>query len=319
MSRETTMDGAPRVSVVVPVFNSAATLGTLVERIGRVLDSAGCTHEVILVNDGSRDDTWDRLLALAAERPGMQILDMMRNYGQHNALLAGIRHARGEIIVTMDDDLQHPPEEIPTLLRVLADGYDVVYGSPVAEQHGLWRDLASRLTKLALTSAMGATTARQVSAFRVFRTPLRRAFATYNGPFVSVDVLLTWATTRFRSVAVNHQPRAVGVSHYTLGKLVTHALNMLTGFSTWPLRAASLVGFGFTLLGLVVLCFVVVTYVLRGGSVPGFPFLASIIAIFSGAQMFALGIMGEYLSRIHFRTMERPAYTIREHIVGPGA
>jgi glycosyltransferase involved in cell wall biosynthesis len=310
---------APRVSVVIPVFNSASTVTVLVERINRVLDSIACSHEIILINDGSRDDTWRRLVTLASRSPGYQVIDMMRNYGQHNAILAGIRHARGELIVTMDDDLQHPPEEIPTLLASLTDAVDVVYGTPLAEQHGLWRDLASRFTKLALSSAMGAVTARQVSAFRIFRTKLRGAFAEYNGPFVSIDVLLTWATTCFCSVPVSHHPRSTGASQYTFGKLVTHALNMMTGFSTWPLRAASLVGFAFTLLGMAVLCFVVVAYIVNGGSVPGFSFLASMLAIFSGAQMFALGIMGEYLSRIHFRTMDRPAYAVREHIFGPTA
>ena len=141
------------------------------------------------------------------------MLDMMRNYGQHNALLAGIRHARGEVIVTMDDDLQHPPEEIPKLLAPIAKGYDVVYGSPLEEQHGVCRDLASRLTKLALSSVLGATTARHVSAFRAFRTELREAFATFDGPFVSIDVLLSWATTRFSFVDVAHRARSIGDSH----------------------------------------------------------------------------------------------------------
>jgi len=313
------VDGRSRLSIVVPVYNSAGTVRMLVERIGRVLCDGDWTHEIVLINDGSRDDTWKCLVDLASERPDLQVLDMMRNYGQHNALLAGIRHARGDIIVTMDDDLQHPPEEIPKLLAALAGGYDVVYGVPAAEQHGLWRDLASQLTKLALSSVMDARTARHVSAFRAFRTEMRKAFAAYNGPFVSIDVLLTWATSRFGSVIVTHQARLIGDSQYTVRKLATHALNMMTGFSTWPLRIASLVGFTFTLLGLSVLCFVIVNYFVRGSSVPGFPFLASIVAIFSGAQMFALGIMGEYLSRIHFRTMDRPAYTVREHISGSRA
>jgi len=144
----------------------------------------------------------------------------------------------------------------------------------------------------------------------VFRTELRDAFADYQASFVSIDVLLTWATSRFGAVKVPFKPRRSGSSGYTFGKLVRHALDMMTGFSTAPLQLASLIGFGCTLFGVVILVFVVGRYFLEG-SIPGFPFLASIIAIFSGAQLFALGVIGEYLARMHFRTMNRPAYAIR--------
>jgi undecaprenyl-phosphate 4-deoxy-4-formamido-L-arabinose transferase len=267
---------------------------------------------VILVNDGSRDRSWEKICALSQIYPWVYGLNLMRNYGQHNALLCGIRAAQGEIIVTMDDDLQHPPQEIPKLLSKINEGYDVVYGTPERQQHGLWRDLASSLTKLALQSAMGAEAAREVSAFRAFRTHLREAFAAYQNPYVSIDVLLTWSTTRFAAVSVQHQPRLIGRSNYTFRKLMRHALNMITGYSILPLRFASLLGFGFALFGVLVLIYVVGRYLIQGGSVPGFPFLASTIAIFSGVQLFALGIIGEYLARMHFRLMDRPTYVIRE-------
>jgi undecaprenyl-phosphate 4-deoxy-4-formamido-L-arabinose transferase len=213
----------------------------------------------------------------------------------------------------MDDDLQNPPEEIPKLLAKLSEGWDVVYGTPEeVQQHGLWRNLASSITKLALQGVMSVQTARKVSAFRAFRTMIRKAFSTYQGPFVSIDVLLTWGTIRFAAISVRHDARYSGASNYTFRKLITHALNMMTGFSTWPLQLASLVGFGFTLFGLAILAYVLGRYLILGYSFPGFPFLASVIAIFSGAQLFALGIMGEYLARMHFRMMERPTYAIRE-------
>ncbi|MHB1132073.1 MAG: glycosyltransferase family 2 protein [Chloroflexota bacterium] len=299
------------LSVVIPVYNSAPGLDALVGRLMPVLRQLGRPFEVVLVNDGSRDDSWTEMSNLVSRYPELRCLDLMRNYGQHNALLAGIRSAVGEFIVTMDDDLQNPPEEIPNLLAKLDEGFDVVYGTPLQEQHGLWRDLASQITKLALQSAMGATTARQVSAFRAFRAQLREAFVRFQGPFVSIDVLLTWATTRFTAVRVRHDPRRVGVSQYTLRKLITHALNMMTGFSTLPLQMASWLGFVCTALGVVVLMYVLGRLVLEGGSVPGFPFLASMVAIFSGAQLFALGIIGEYMARMHFRSMDKPAYAVR--------
>jgi len=139
---------------------------------------------------------------------------------------------------------------------------------------------------------------------------LREAFASYQSPFVSIDVLLTWATTRFAATTVAFQPRRSGSSNYTFTKLVRHALDMMTGFSTAPLQLASLIGFSCTLFGIGVFFYVLGRYCLEG-SVPGFPFLASIIAIFSGAQLFALGVIGEYLARMHFRTMNRPVYIIR--------
>ncbi len=306
-------DGAS-ISVVVPVYRSERLLEELVKRLLAVLPTTSARREVILVNDGSPDQSWRVIADLVARYPEVQGLDLMRNYGQHNALLAGIRVARGEIIVTIDDDLQHPPEDIPKLLAKLAEGYDVVYGAPQSEDHGLWRDLASQVTKLALQAAVGAETARKVSAFRAFRTPVREAFATYQSPFLSIDVLLTWGTTRFAAVPVRHDRRLAGTSNYTFRKLVTHALNMATGFSTLPLQVASLVGFGFTLFGIVVLAYVLGRALLEGGSVPGFPFLASVIAIFSGAQLFALGIIGEYLARMHYRLMEKPTYTVRQRL-----
>lgn len=298
---------------MVPVYNSEGSLRELVARLTRTLERSTSVFEVILVNDGSRDRSWQVICELQGELASVRGIDLMRNYGQHNALLCGIRSATCDVIVTIDDDLQNPPEEIVKLLDRLDAGFDVVYGTPEIESHGLWRDLASRVTKIALQSTMGASTARKVSAFRAFRTTVREAFATYRGPFVSIDVLLTWGTTRFEAVVVRHDPRRIGASNYTFRKLVTHALNMMTGFSTLPLQLASVTGFFFMLFGVGSLIYVVGRYLLQGTTVAGFPFLASQIAIFSGAQLFALGVIGEYLARMHFRMMERPTYAVREH------
>lgn len=302
------------LSIVVPVYNSEGSLDALLERLERALPGLSETYELILVNDGSHDGSWEKITGLSQEYVWLRGLNMMRNYGQHNALLAGIRSAKYDLIITMDDDLQHPPEVLHLLLEKLNEGYDVVYGTPQHEQHGVWRDLASQVTKLALQSAMGAETARKVSALRAFRTHLRKAFANYQGPYVSIDVLLTWSTTRFASVPVRHDQRLVGKSNYTFRKLVMHALNMMTGFSTLPLQLASMLGFLFALFGGLVLIYVLGRFIVQGGSVPGFPFLASTIAIFSGVQLFALGIIGEYLARMHFRMMDKPSYVIREEI-----
>ena len=301
------------LSIVVPVYNSEQILPLLHERLTKVLLKYNEEYEIIFIEDFSSDNSWDIIKQLVKTDQCVSGVRLSRNYGQHNALLCGIRKAKYGIIVTIDDDLQNPPEEIPNLIETFNKGYDVVYGTPVEEKHGLLRDLASRITKYVLQGAMGAQTARNVSSFRVFRTSLRDAFKNYTGSFVSIDVLLTWGTTRFIAQPVKHEERKIGVSNYTFRKLLTHAMNMITGFSVLPLQIASVVGFFFALFGVGVFCLVVIRYLLHGTPVPGWHFLASIISIFSGAQLFTLGIMGEYLARIHFRVMEKPAYSVREN------
>lgn len=303
------------ISVVIPVYNSEASLPPLVERLERVLPGLAGVHEIILINDGSRDGSWDAVRRLSARSPLVIGINFVRNYGQHNALLAGVRAARYPICVTMDDDLQHPPEEIGRLLAGLAGGADVVYGTPNRRQHSLWRNLFSQYTKTMMSRAMKIDTIVDINAFRAFRTEIRQAFVTYESPTLLLDVLLSWGTSRFAAVPVDHQPRTMGRSNYTPLKLFDHAMLMLTGFSTAPLRFASSLGFLFTLFGVAVLLYVVARYLINGSSVPGFPFLASVVAIFSGAQLFALGIIGEYLARIFNRSIERPVYVVKE-VVG---
>jgi glycosyltransferase involved in cell wall biosynthesis len=300
----------PSLSIIIPVYRSERILPELHRRLVCALEEIAWPFEIILVEDGGGDHSWPIIEDLARADQRVKGIRMSRNYGQHNALLCGIRAARHEIIVTMDDDLQNPVSEIAPMLAALTPEFDVVYGAPRTEQHGFLRNLASRLTKIALTSAMGAETARNVSAFRVFRTRLREGFRDYRSPNVSIDVLLTWTTSRFTAIKVRHEPRAEGQSGYTVRQLIRHAFNLMTGFSTLPLQVASLAGFVLTLFGVLVLAWVLAHYLMYGRVAPGFAFLASIITIFSGAQLFALGIFGEYLARMHFRTMDRPPYVI---------
>ena len=302
----------PTVSIVIPVFNAEATLSALCLALAAELPGISSDYEIILVEDCSRDRSWKVIETLARKDQRIRGIALGRNFGQHNALLCGIRAARHEIVVTIDDDLQHPAAEIRLLLAELAEGNDVVYGVPHVEQHGLLRNLASRMTKIALQSTIGVESARNVSAFRAFYTHLRDGFESFQSPSVSIDVLLAWTTSRFSSVKVNHRPRANGESNYTLRMLVSHAFNLITGFSALPLKLASVAGFGLTVFGLLILAYVLIQYFVNGSNVPGFAFLASVITIFSGTQMFVMGIFGEYLARIHFRTLNRPPYFVRE-------
>ena len=299
------------VSVVVPVYNGQATLRALVERLTPVLQSAAADYEIVLVNDCSRDSSWDVVRELARRDAHVRGVDLVRNSGQHNALLCGIRLARYDVIVTMDDDLQNRPEDVPLLLDALGDGYDVVYGRPARRQWGAVRNGLSHVMKIALRSTMSAKTAELVGGFRAFRTTVREAFAHYRARFTNIDVMLTWGASRFTAVTVTHELRREGRSGYTYYRLFVHTWNMVTGFSTLPLQVATAVGFSFTLLGIATLLYAVVRWVLYGSVVQGFTFLASIISIYAGAQLFAIGIIGEYLGRMFQRTSGEPGYVVR--------
>ena len=302
------------LSVVVPVYRAEKTLNELYRRLTAVLAHHPEPFEIILVDDHSDDGSWAIIEALARRDQRVRGFRLGRNFGQHGALLCGIRAARYPVTVTLDDDCQNPPEEISALLARLAEGYDVVYGAPEQARHGFFRDRASLLTRIALRGFMGAETARYVSAFRALRTDLRDAFADYSNPFVSIDVLLTYGTSRFSHVIVRQDARLAGKSNYTFRKLAAHAVNMITGFTALPLRLASVTGLAFAFLGALMLAYVLVNFVVTGGIVQGFAFLASAIAIFSGVQLLALGILGEYLGRIHERTMGRPPYRVSERV-----
>lgn len=305
-------DSRNLVSIVVPVYFGSETLTELARRLLAVFDSRTEDCEILFINDGSEDNSWEVIQNLSAKYTNVSGINLIRNFGQHNAVLAGIRQANGEVIVTMDDDLQNPPEEVPKLLEKLSEGHDVVYGVPELEQHGKFRDSASAMTKFAMRVGLGFKHANQSSAFRAFRTHLRRAFAKFHSRYVSIDVLLTWGTKNFSWVTVEHAERTVGQSGYNLRKLFTHMMNMVTSFSTIPLKLASIVGFSFTLFGLLFLLYIFYNYLVHGSSVPGFAFLGSMIAIFSGVQLFSLGIIGEYIGRIHQRALNEPCYVISE-------
>jgi glycosyltransferase involved in cell wall biosynthesis len=301
----------PTLSIVIPAYNSERTIGTLIDRLLAVVSGIATSYEVLIVNDASVDGTWRVIESMAAAHAEVRGIDLVRNHGQHNALLCGIRAARHDVVITMDDDLQNQPEDIPRLLEALQAGADVVYGTPQHQRWGIARNVAATVTKMVLQNVMGADTARMVSGFRAFHRDVRDAFAGYTARFVNIDVLLTWGAARFVAVPVQHAPRQIGRSNYTLRRLIRHTLDMMTGFSTYPLKLATATGFVFTAFGIGVLAWVLSRYAIYGVVVQGFTFLASIIAIFGGAQLFALGIMGEYLARMFSRSMGQPSYTVR--------
>ena len=303
----------PTISVVIPVYRSEKSIGILVKQLADTLPTITDEFEVILVEDNGEDGSWVVIQELSTKYKWVRGFKLTRNFGQHNALLCGVRAARYEFTVTMDDDLQHPANGIADLVELVISGFDVAYGTPARQRHSLLRNIASLVTKWVLQGAMGAETARSISAFRAFRTSLRDSFAEFRGPQVNIDVLLTWGTTRFVASPMPHARRTIGASNYTFGKLVAHTFNMVTGFSTLPLRFASTLGLLMTVFGFVMLVYLLLSQVFAFQFVvPGFTFTASLISIFAGAQMFTLGIIGEYLARMHLRAMDKPAYIVRQ-------
>lgn len=302
-----------KISVVVPCYRSRNTLDELIERLHACLPQSAEAFEVILVIDGSPDDTYAVARALERQHPDtMRTVLLRRNYGQHNALLAGIMRARYGVTVTMDDDLQHRPEEIGYLIEGLRDPLiDLVYGVAQEEEHGFVRSLSSRVVKAAL-SASGVPNAKDVSAFRAFRTDLRDGFGHVADPFASLDVLLSWSTNSVERRALPMDRRANGASNYSLASLTRHAMNMVTGYGTGPLKLVTWLGMACSLLGFGLFISVIIRFWTGGIEVAGFTTLASMLAILSGALMLSIGILGEYIGRLHFRSMQRPTFLVKE-------
>jgi undecaprenyl-phosphate 4-deoxy-4-formamido-L-arabinose transferase len=314
MAPDAPIDARPTVSVVIPAYRSPGTLDELCEELHRVLTPLTSGIEVIIVDDGSPDETWSAIVGLATRHEWVRGLRLLRNYGQHNALLAGITAATGELIVTVDDDLQNPPDQIPILFEALGADVDLVYGYPQAEQHSTGRNVASRLTKWLMSVGLGKDVNSRASAFRLFRSHLVTPMREIRDPFVSIDVLLTWSTAKVRAVPVRFDPRRAGTSGYGFRRLARHTLNMVTGYSTAPLRFVSAIGTMSALIGFGLLVLVLARWAIGSSSVPGFTFLAGAITLFSGVQLLSLGVLGEYLGRMHFRSMGRPGFVVRDEV-----
>lgn len=303
----------PQVSVVIPCYATGSRIERLVSSVEAVMATIPNTNfEIIFVVDGSPDNTWDCVLRACAKDKHIHGINLMRNFGQHAALLAGIRKATGSYIVTMDDDFQHDPNDIPRLLSALTSEYDLIYGVSSVEEHSFFRNLASQAYKWIAQHFLGLQDARNITAFRAFRRELASGFYQTEDPFAPLDVLLSWTTTKVGTQRVEMREREDGASGYSFRKLVSHALNAVTGYSTKPLRIVTILGlatFGVSTLLLIVF---IVRYLSGDISVAGYPSLAIMIAFFSGTQLLSLGVMGEYLGRLHLRSMGKPRYVIRD-------
>ncbi|MGH6999936.1 MAG: glycosyltransferase family 2 protein [Stellaceae bacterium] len=302
---------APALSIVIPVYNGAQTIGALVAALQALAVPGG--HEIVLVNDGSPDDSLAVCRGLMeSARVPMSLVDLARNFGEHNAVMAGLREARGAHVVTMDDDLQNPPTEVLRLLEhAQRSGADVVYARPLEKHHAGWRNLGSHFTNRVADLVLDKPKGLYLSSFRCISAFAVQQAIAYEGPFPYVDGLLLQVTQRIDSLAVEHLPRSRGSSNYTLRRLVRLWLNMFVNFSVMPLRLSTFTGIGLSILGLVGAAWAAVSALFLEKTPPGWASLTVAVMLLSGVQLLILGLVGEYLGRLYLTVNRRPQTVVR--------
>ncbi len=302
----------PALSFVIPLYNSAETIEPLVRDIAALHVDGG--HEVVLVNDGSSDRTSEVCRRLVDTMPlPITYVEHARNFGEHNAVLTGWRHARGTHIVNLDDDGQNPPAEAVRLWEhARATGLDVVFGHYEVKQHSLFRNLGSRLTNTMTDWALDKPHGFYLSSFRCVSGFIAGKVVDYSGPYPYIDGLLLQVTQRIGSITVRHEARTAGVSGYTLRRLIRLWLSAWLNFSILPLRLATGVGLATAFVGLLALLVVVMLWLEGRGPEYGWGWVMATLLIFSGTQLVMLGLIGEYLGRMFLTVNQRPQSLVRE-------
>ena len=298
-----------KISYVIPVFNGAAALEPLCERLIPVAEKLGA-WEVIFVDDGSRDASTEVLYRLAQKHPEIVVVQLSRNFGQHNATLAGLAHIGGDVGVTLDQDLQNPPEEIPRLLARLDEGVDVVYGLAEHRAHNVFRNLSSDFSKWISKKILSTALKGNFSSFRAIRKWVVDEIVRYDSHYLYIDGLISWTTSNVAGVTVRNDRPEYG-SQYSFFRLVNHGLNLLVNFSIRPLQIASLVGAGSAVFGLVAAVFIIVDKILYDVPVQGWTSLMVAVLVIGGIQIAFLGLIGEYVGRILMNSNRSPKYVVK--------
>ena len=301
----------PALSIVVPVYNGADTIGTLVEALEGLEVPGGL--EIVLVVDGSPDNSLEVCRALVAKAAvPITLVNLARNFGEHNAVMAGLHHARGAHVINMDDDLQNPPSEVLKLLQhAQRTGADVVYTYYARKEHESWRNWGSRFTNWVADLLLDKPRGLYLSSFRCMSAFLVRQIIKYDGPFAYIDGLILQATQSIERIEVVHLPRAEGHSNYTFRRLVRLWMNMFLNFSVMPLRIATLAGVTFSALGGFVAILVVIE-ALFFNTPRGWASVMAGVLLLSGVQLSILGIAGEYLGRLFLTANRKPQFIVRD-------
>ncbi len=291
------------LSIVIPVYRSAAILPRLIEEIhaalARLQGISG--YEVILVNDASPDASWDAIRRLAAADDRVRGINLRRNAGQHNAVMAGLNHVRGDFVVTMDDDLQHPPAAIGALVDALRQGYDVCYTRYLNRKHPLWKQVGSRFNDWMATRLIGKPRGLYLSSFRGMWREVADELVKYDGPYAYVDGLIVDVTSSITSIDIVHQARHEGESNYTFGRLVSLWLKMATSFSLLPLRLATYLGFLLAGVSAVMVVFVAAMKWMHPDYPAGWASIMATLLLIGGIQTLCIGMIGEYLGRTYLK------------------
>jgi undecaprenyl-phosphate 4-deoxy-4-formamido-L-arabinose transferase len=306
------------LSIVIPVYRGAATIGTLVEALSALRPEGGL--EIVLVNDGSPDNSGEicRELVSRATVP-ITYIEHSRNFGEHNAVMTGLRHARGRYVITMDDDLQNPPEEVVRLYDHARTGdWDVVYTRYAVKEHEGWRNLGSRFANWVADQLLDKPKGLYLSSFRCMSAFAVSQVTRYHGPYPYVDGLLMQVTQKLDSIEVKHLKRVAGRSNYTLKRLVLLWLNLATSFSVLPLRMAIAAGAAMGALGFLGALYVIGVG-LTGQTPSGWASLMTVSLLIAGVQFTILGVLGEYVGRAFLSANGKPQGIVRDVQRGGGA
>lgn len=307
------MTDNPKISIVIPVYCSEKILPVLVKKIHEVMQNTVYANqfELILVNDGSADNSFEVITALAKEYKFLVGICLMKNAGQHNAIMAGLRNGKGEIFVIMDDDLQHPPEQLPVLIAAIEAGSDVCYTKYLNSKHALWKRMGSWFNDRVATILTGKSKDIYLSSFKALHQRIVNEVVKYEGPFPYIDGLILGITRNIASVDIQHQSRYEGDGNYNLRSSISLWLKMATNFSILPLRIATLLGIAIAMVSALFILFVLIQKILYPEIPAGWTSIFSIILFMGGVQLCALGIIGEYVGRTYLNVNKMPQYTIR--------
>jgi len=303
-----------KVSIVIPVYRGANSIGPLVERLIEILSNGPNRLQIVLVNDGSPDNSDDVCTILHATYPTIvTYIRLAKNFGEHRAVLAGLHHARGDYIVIMDDDFQNPPDEVSRLIDHAAkNDFDIVYTCYKKKQHHWFRNLGSKLNDLVANFMLDKPRGLYLSSFKCLSRFTVQQIIKYQAPYPYIDGLALRCTRNIGTIEVRHEPRREGQSSYTFRKLVSLWLSMFVNFSVMPLRVSTIMGLLTSGLGFLLGLWVVIEWFLSSNTPDGWAFTAVVFLVFSGMQLVMLGLVGEYLGRLFLTNNQTPQFVVRE-------